>query len=75
LVEAYEQVDQEWELRGSDTSAQDGKYQFDVPPGTYKVKASRAGYYPKTYYPVVVAEGQYTTRNIQLPPTGFPIPI
>ena len=71
LVEAY----QGSQLMGYFTSLQDGQYRIHLSPGTYRLEASRPGYDPKTYYNVVVPEEQYTTRNIQLDPTGFPIPI
>lgn len=55
----------------STTSGMDGTYEFaSVPPGTYTLTCTKAGYYPKTVTGVSVTEGATTTVNIAMASTG-----
>jgi hypothetical protein len=45
-----------------------GDYLGILPAGTYVVTAEASGYIPAGYYPVIINEGDITTRNIELAP-------
>jgi len=52
----------------SSTTFTDGTYSIEIPPGTYNVAASAAGYYSNTTTDVVVNLGEITILNFALNP-------
>jgi hypothetical protein len=44
-----------------------------IPAGTYKLTASKQGYYSKTIENIVITGGNTTTVNIELEPAGEPV--
>jgi hypothetical protein len=52
---------------------QEGNYEIRfVPAGSYTVAASKVGYYPEEFSGVVVNEGETTTLDFSMTPTGDP---
>ncbi len=50
------------------STAQDGRYEILLPPGTYSVNVSAYGYHPQSAAGLELADGQVLTRDFQLEP-------
>lgn len=58
------------------TTNHDGSYSFSgIPTGTYKVTASKEGFYPQSFEGVKVNANQSTTRNFTLSPAPAPLAV
>lgn len=61
-------------VRGSDaeaTTAEDGTFQVDLPPGTWELTLLRAGFSTQTVRDVVVVSEQTTSIDVDLTPAGL----